>query len=301
MTMSANPIKNVASTVYPDIRTPSFRTLLGKFKKFQVGNENHWNFAGDTSDIHINASVTDPFGQVLNSVDFSSLTPYRLDYSNAALFPEWYFHFLSKLCGRSKYFRLYIGKGKSEIRDAMIGTAEQKEIMLMCIESLFSEAFLSCIDESVRDIIEPDRYTREVVETKVAPLLAECANNAIVYRRKGELEIKATLGNPIPLVSFLVAFDYPEISIWDTVFELMIRTCPTARDVTCLEKMASVHFSESAPLTIAKIRNFVNEAKREGLFVQKTVNKAQLRKLKKCDSKDSSSHSFKRRKVYGNN
>lgn len=62
--MSADTIVTPATDVSPDIRTPDFRALLGKFRLFKAGEGRHWTFVRDTTNLRVDASMPTNLQQV---------------------------------------------------------------------------------------------------------------------------------------------------------------------------------------------------------------------------------------------
>lgn len=295
--MSAVITNAPSSTVYKDIRSPAFRALLDEFKLFKSRGGFHWTFLGDTSNLCIDASVKFPLEQIMGPDNFLKLTPYKLDDSNFSLFPEWYYYFLAGLSERSEYLRLYIAKDNSEIRDFMSGTDRKKDIMLANIEFVFTQAFYSCTDRSVRRFVEPNTWNKEAVENQVVSALGKRANHSDIIRRKSELLVKAIGSDILPLVTFLMAFDYRESLIWEAVYELLAENIHTHKVIEILLKTAQHFHSQATPLLYFKFCDFISEINRLGIVPKKNSRKSRRNRRKRKVSDESFSEVSKRRKA----
>lgn len=247
-----------------DIRSKEFKAELDKFKALKVEEGSHWKFGFIPHPPKMITSAAE-FG-LRGSKEYRELTPYTLEYDQAALFPEWYFHFLKNFALFSPPHRNYCSKNREEFLELAIEEGSLKEQLLMKMEAEFDTAFRTKLGSSLREKYKTLSITREVVETQVVTELAGFASWTDTILRESNLAQSVVLRNEMgPYVSFLMAYDYSEQNIWRIIVGLLLKRCLRIKQKREFIEQADIVSLEKLPL-LNRLERFLEIAQGEKLI-----------------------------------
>lgn len=217
-------------TVGNDYRSDAFRARLNESKIAKIEGGLHWKFADRQNLNCLSVHMYDHFQRDRRAEMYKTFTPYKLEVENTLLFNEWYFNFLWNFIGLSSLHQAYIAYSLAEFVEVLDGPEEQKMKAITSVQEDFSNAFKECVLKSILKGLVNFGYntviTKEFVETRAIEEFAKWRTDCYFKpevpfsHREKELVENCTWGDAMPYAIFLMAYDYPEDTIWD-----MISTC----------------------------------------------------------------------------
>lgn len=281
-----------------DIRTPEFRAQLDKFKAFSVEEGSHWRGPICTTYV-LKTTDWEHLKYVKGREAYINDTPYPLEKDRTSLFPEWYFYLLRNFSRHSPFHSFYCSETREKFYDFLVGTDTEKDLVMTAMEQEFLSAFKAGLGKSLDDLFKNQILSRSIVESTIIHQLTEMAWWPTLIVRQNQLIAMAILGDIMPYVFFLMAYDCSENYIWMNIAGTILKHCFRKKHFRIINEKVKMLREEKMPL-VTRIRKFVNYMESFGLLPKPKVPRAKPNRYPKRENEtkaETEDFSFKRRKT----
>lgn len=188
------------------------------------------------------------------------LTPYQLELEESALFPEFYFHFKRSFADISQENRAYCSVDLERFKSFYVGSEQDINSSVVRVEQDFDSKFKECLHPDLLNDFSSSIFTRAYVETKFLDSMKKNTDHFSYPNRMDELIHRARVCNEniMPFLDFLMAYEYPESSIWFQVILVYSRYFGTEKGKKFLSTKLEAWQGENAPL-LRKVQGFAKD------------------------------------------
>lgn len=154
---------------------------------------------------------------IANSIEFqfSDFVPYQLELDKCGLFPEFYFHFKRSFSNQSAENLAYCSRNLLEFTATYVGSEKDISSSVARVETDFDLKFRQCLHPELLNEFPGWTFTRNCVETQFREILEQRKDLASASIRLEKLNQQSrSEWQAGPLVDFLTAFGYSELSVW---------------------------------------------------------------------------------------